>query len=229
MQTDYTEHYWIKTKDNYYSELCILGKKYNVDKSPFFRNHTYTPEYHKLLKDIKNNIENVLEIGVGNIPLMSGLTSSDYKPGASLRMWRDYFPKANIFGCDILKDVLFNEERISTFLTDQSNIISLNNLMTSIGNNIDLIIDDGSHIQEHMVTSFKTLWKIIKYNGLYIIEDIHISFFDRMMKLNDEFSIFDAKCIMAYKGKFVSDNFVVFKKINIFDTRNEMLKYYCDT
>ena len=227
IQTDYTEYYWVKEEQNY-SELCILGQKYNVDKSPFFGNHTYTPEYHKLLKDIRNNVDKVLEIGIGNIPLMSGLTHSSYKPGASLRMWRDYFPKANIIGCDILKDVLFNEERISTFLTDQSNIISLNNLMTSIGNNIDLIIDDGSHIQEHMVTSFITLWKNIKYNGIYIIEDIHISFFDRIMKLNDEFNLFDAKCIMAYKGKFVSDNFVVFKKLHIFDTRNEMLKYYCD-
>jgi lipopolysaccharide biosynthesis glycosyltransferase/predicted O-methyltransferase YrrM len=228
IQTDYTEHYWIKKKQNY-SELCILGKKYNVDKSPFFGNHTYTPEYHNLLKDKKNTIEKVLEIGIGNIPLMKNLTNNNYKPGASLRMWRDYFPKANIFGCDILLDVLFNEERIMTFQTDQNNEISINNLISNIGNNIDLIIDDGSHIQEHMITSFKNLWKIIKLYGIYIIEDIHISFLDRIMNLNNELKLLDAQCIKCYKGKFVSDNFIVFQKINIYDTRNEMLKYYCDT
>jgi hypothetical protein len=96
-------------EQNYYtSELCILGKKYLVDKSPFFGNHTYTPQYHKLLKHRKNNIDKILEIGIGNIPLMSPLTNSSYIPGASLRMWRDYFPKAKIFGCDILENVLFN-------------------------------------------------------------------------------------------------------------------------
>ena len=180
-----------------HSELCMLGKKYFVDKSPFFGNHTYTPEYHKLLKDLRNTIEGVLEIGIGNIPLMRGLTNSSYKPGASLRMWQDYFPKANIFGCDILKNVLFSEERIKTFQADQSNEQSLHNLISSIDMSLDLIIDDGSHIQSHMITSFKTLWKIIKPTGLYIIEDIHISFFERMTKLNNEFNILDAICIMA--------------------------------
>jgi lipopolysaccharide biosynthesis glycosyltransferase len=209
------------------SELCVLGKKYNVDKSPFFGKHTYTPEYHNLLKDKKNDINKVLEIGIGNIPLMSPLTNNNYKPGASLRMWRDYFPKANIIGCDILTDVLFNEERISTFQTDQNNEISLNKLISNIGD-VDLIIDDGSHIQEHMVTSFKNLWKIIKPNGLYIIEDIHISFLNRMIQLNDELKLFDSQCIKYYKGIFESDNFVVFQKISIFDNRNEMIKYYCD-
>ena len=87
---------------------------------------------------------------------MKSLTNDNYKPGASLRMLRDYFPKANIFGCDILPDVLFNEERITTFQTDQNNEISLNNLISKIGF-VDLIMDDGSHIQEHMVTSFKNL------------------------------------------------------------------------
>lgn len=217
--------FWEKMKEQMHTELCLLGKKYAVDKSPFFGNHTYTPNYHTLLNNLRNDIESILEIGIGNIPLMSGLTNSSYKPGASLRMWQDYFPKAAIYGCDILEDVLFNEGRISTFQTDQGNEDSLNKLIRSIGN-IDLIIDDGSHIQDHMVTSFKTLWKIIKPRGLYIIEDIHISFFDRIMNLNTEFNLLDATCIMAYKGKFVSDNFVVFKKLDVFDTRKEMVRHY---
>jgi len=217
--------FWEKIKEESHTELCFLGKKYAVDKSPFFGNHTYTPNYHKLLNNLRNDVESILEIGIGNIPLMSGLTNSSYKPGASLRMWQDYFPKAAIYGCDILEDVLFNEGRISTFQTDQGNEDSLNKLIGSICN-IDLIIDDGSHIQEHMVTSFKSLWKIIKPGGLYIIEDIHISFFDRIMKLNTEFNLLDATCIMGYKGKFVSDNFVVFKKLDIFDTRKEMVRHY---
>jgi len=220
--------FWDKMKNENYTTLCLIGKKYAVDKSPFFGNHTYTPEYHKILKDLRNNIQNILEIGIGTVKLMQSLTNDSYKPGASLRMWRDYFPNANIFGCDIVTDVLFSEERIKTFQTDQSNEKSLNTLMSNIGNKLDLIIDDGSHIQEHMITSFKILWKSLKVNGIYIIEDIHISFIDRIANLNNEFNLIDASCIRVYKGKFVSDNFVVFQKISIFDTRNDMLKFYCN-
>ena len=207
--------FWEKMNNENYSTLCLLGKKYSVDKSPFFGNHTYTPEYHKIFKDLRTNIQNILEIGIGNIPLMMGLTNDSYEPGASLRMWRDYFPNANIFGCDILSDVLFNEERITTFQTDQSNENSLNTLISNIGNKLDFIIDDGSHIQQHMVTSFKILWKSLKVNGIYIIEDIHISFIDRIANLNNEFNLIDASCIRVYKGKFESDNFVVFQKMSM--------------
>ena len=36
----------------------------------------------------------------------------------------------------------------------------------------NLIIDDGSHIVEHMLLSIKTLSKHLKVGGIYIIEDI---------------------------------------------------------
>jgi hypothetical protein len=219
----------LKKNDETSSELCMLGKKYFVDKTPCFGGHSYTPEYHKLLKNIKHNTNNILEIGIGNIPLMKPLVNESYIPGASLRMWRDYFPHANVIGCDILESVLFTEERIKTFITDQSNENSLNNLTHNIGKELDIIIDDGSHIQEHMVISFKTLWKTIRKGGLYIIEDIHLSFLDRIINLNKEFDFKDAECIKIYKGKYIpSDNFVVFQKSKMFDNRNQMIKYYYD-
>ncbi|MBF0266926.1 MAG: class I SAM-dependent methyltransferase, partial [Gammaproteobacteria bacterium] len=37
----------------------------------------------------------------------------------------------------------------------------------------DIIIDDGSHMMEHMRTSFDFLYPTITKNGLYIIEDTH--------------------------------------------------------
>ena len=41
------------------------------------------------------------------------------KPGASLRVWRDFFPNAKIYGGDIDKETLFIEDRISTYYVDQ--------------------------------------------------------------------------------------------------------------
>jgi hypothetical protein len=40
------------------------------------------------------------------------------KPGASLYVWRDFFPNAYIFGADIDKEVLFNDKRITTGYID---------------------------------------------------------------------------------------------------------------
>ena len=54
------------------------------------------------------------------------------QPGASLKMWRDYFPNAMIFGADIDKDILFNDQRITTFYVDQLNSDSIKEMWRKI-------------------------------------------------------------------------------------------------
>jgi len=197
------------------TELCVLGEKYLVDKCPKL-NHTYTPEYHRLLHAMRKDTKLIVEIGIGNIPLMAPITAKEYKPGASLRMWRDYFPNAYIVGCDILPDVMFRDERIQTFIVDQSNVDSLNTLIRSakkIEEYADLILDDGSHQEAHMAISFKELWKFVKPNGYYIIEDIHSHFLNRIIHLPTEFGFKDAECVYVHRGKNNCDIFVAFRKV----------------
>ena len=192
------------------TELCFLAEKYGVDKCPKIH-HSYTPKYHEILNPIRNTVTTFIEIGIGNIRLMSPIVGKDYKPGASLRMWKDYFPIANIIGCDILPEVLFSDERITTYLVDQSNENSLN----LFGNNIksaDIILDDGSHIKEHMKISFKTLWKYVNVGGLYIIEDIQAHNLNEFENLATSLGFNDAKMIYSYKGTHLWDHFVIFKK-----------------
>jgi len=197
------------------SDLCKLGEKYYVDKSPIFGGHTYTPHYDKILSPLRESAKLVLEIGIGTIPLMSRLTDKQYKPGASLRMWRDYFKQATIVGCDIERSVLFSEERIKTFYVDQSNAESLNTLIsnvTAIETFADIIIDDGSHIESHMTLSFNVLWKLLKPGGIYIVEDIQIPRINIQHIINFKNQVSDAEVIKVYTGKNDWDNFVVFKK-----------------
>ena len=59
----------------------------------------------------------------------------DGKPLASLRAWRDYFKNAKIFGADVDKDCLFNEDRIKTFYVDQSDKDSVINMWKQIDEN----------------------------------------------------------------------------------------------
>jgi len=73
--------------------LSQLSEKYGCDKvSSIF--HDYTPFYDELLK--YRQVNRVLEIGIGTMNAMKHLKT--YEPGASLRMWRDYFPFGDVRG-----------------------------------------------------------------------------------------------------------------------------------
>ena len=75
------------------SELCMLGQKYNVDKSSQRENpgpndsnhcHPYSLLYHSLFKNNRNDTFNFCEIGIAE--------------GRSLLLWEEYFPNAQIYG-----------------------------------------------------------------------------------------------------------------------------------
>ncbi len=198
------------------TELCELFKKNLSDKCPEV-GHSYSPEYYNLLNENKNNYKNILEIGIGTNELMTQFCGPDYKVGASLKAWSEFFPNANIFGLDIRRDVLFNDKNIYCFFTDQSNESELEKTILEIKKHsgsqnltFDLILDDGSHMYEHMVLSFKVLSKYLTINGLYIIEDIQNQFLQSFIDLKiDGFEI-----VKIHKGpKGIDDNFVAYKKI----------------
>src|SRR5208282_349396 len=103
------------------TELCKLAVKWCSDKTVTIR-HDYTPYYHELLRE--RDIKKVLEIGIGYPELMDA-HNPGYKAGASLFMWQEYFPEAEIYALDIKSDILINEGRIKSFLCDQSDEVSL--------------------------------------------------------------------------------------------------------
>src|SRR3990167_4964363 len=137
--------------------LCELALKYRSDKCPKRGKHTYTPYYYNLFKNKKNSVKKVLEIGIGK--------------GASLLMWRDFFPNAKIYGADYRESSLIKRDRIESILCDQRRKNHLTNLIDSIGPNIDLIIDNGSHQPRYQVFTCVTLMPLIKKGVIYIIED----------------------------------------------------------
>ncbi len=195
------------------TELCALAEKYGVDKCPKIF-HTYTPEYHATLHPYRSSFSKFVEIGIGNVPLMRPIIGESYRPGASLRMWRDYFSNCQIIGCDILPEVMFTEERINTYLVDQSKEDSL----TTFGEQIDacdVILDDGSHIKSHMILSFRTLWKYIKPGGFYIIEDIKRPDLGEFEQLATVSGFNDAKLIKSHNGRNDWDSFVIFQKESV--------------
>ena len=171
---------YYKKSPNLLSELC---DKYGSDKGsinsedkPFsWRPHNYTDYYEHLFASKRKLITKVFECGIGtnNINLVSNMTASG-KPGASLRVWRDYFTNATIFGADIDRNILFQESRIRTGYINQLDPVSIHEFWTSIAkNDFDVMIDDGLHTFEAGVTLFENSIQYLDSNGTYVIEDIY--------------------------------------------------------
>jgi hypothetical protein len=175
----YTVHYE-KDETNYLASLC---DKYGSDKGeiktsghPYvWPSHTYTDYVDARFRHCRELVKNVFECGLGTMnPQFKANMGIDAKPGASLRVWRDYFPNANIFGADIDKSILFEEERIKTFHVDQTNKDSIAAMWNQISvSNFDLMIDDGLHEFPAGVSLFENSVPHLSEKGLYIIEDVN--------------------------------------------------------
>ena len=165
------------------NELSALTKQYGSDKgSPIdndisvsgWQTHLYTDMYHMLFFSNRHNVRNLLEIGLGtnNQDVPSNMRATG-KPGASLRAFRDYFPNANIYGADIDKRVLFEEDRIKTFYVDQTNPESIAKMLYETGvEEFDIILDDGLHNAVAAITLLEHSFHKLKSGGIYIIEDV---------------------------------------------------------
>src|SRR5712672_3514633 len=136
--------------------LYELAEKYHSDKLWW---HSYIPMYDRLFESMTIPVRRLLEIGIGERGLMQPFLPEgvEYCHGSSLKMFRDFFPEAHIYGADIRQDVLFEEERIHTMLVNQSNEISLLNLANIFRGGFDVIIDDGSHLYSDQQTTLRVL------------------------------------------------------------------------
>ena len=90
-------------------------------------------------------------------------------------MWKAYFPNSTIYSIDIHDKSAIQEDRIRVFQGSQNDAAFLKHVAEQIGR-IDIIIDDGSHINEHVLTSFRTLFPLLDIAGIYVIEDTQTAY-----------------------------------------------------
>jgi hypothetical protein len=145
--------------------LSKLAKVYNTDK---FRGHYYAPHYQDHFRKFRNKEIKLLEIGVGGY-------GNPMKGGNSLRMWKKYFPKGQIYAIDIFDKSFLKEARIRIFQGSQVDKEFLERVLARTGP-LDLIIDDGSHMNEHVIRSFQLLFPYLKDGGIYVVEDTQTSY-----------------------------------------------------
>jgi cephalosporin hydroxylase len=138
--------------------LDTIFTKYNTDKGPGF--HNYSRQYEPLLNSMRKKQIRILEIGVYN--------------GGSLLAWRDAFPNAkSIVGVDIIpecKQYSNPSKSIIVEILDATQLENIQKIGVKYGP-FDLIIDDGSHTNEHVIRSFEGFLPYLADGGIYIVED----------------------------------------------------------
>ena len=138
--------------------------------------HSYIPLYQTLFESKRDTATHVLEIGIGPAAHMNG---------GSIKMWTEYFYKAQIHAIDIIpidqvNPALISHPRIHFHTSnDAYNINFFKNNFLSKNLLFDILVDDGPHTLESNVTFLKVYSRIMKHDGILVIEDVqHIEWID---------------------------------------------------
>ena len=205
--------YLSNSKNN--KQLTDLMNLFGSDKGGRNNHHNFASYYSEIFFHKRNDIKNFLEIGLGtnNTSVLSNMGSNGI-PLASLRAWRDYFKNANIYGADIDKNILKNEDRIETFYVDQTDPITIKEMFKNIGEKkFDIILEDGLHEYNANICFFENAIEYLESNGTYIIEDVYYKDQDKFIKYFENkkynFSIVD-----IFHEKNIANNCLIIIKIN---------------
>lgn len=141
-------------------ELGDLFQRHGSDK----HNHGYDAWYEIHLSQMRMRAISLLEIGV--------------KSGASLRAWERYFPKATIIGVD--NDPVcaaHSSGRTKIHIGNQADEDFMRRVAEESGP-FDVVVDDGGHTMAQQKTSFLALWGAMRPGGIYVVEDLHTSYWE---------------------------------------------------
>ena len=139
-------------------EIKLAGYLSGTDK---VTHHGYERFYYDFLN--RSKISNqILEIGYGE--------------GKSIKFWKRIFPNSFLNIVDLDRSEIGNGFQV--YQCDQSSLKDLKKIEKELkSKSIDLIIDDGSHIPEHIILTFNLFFRsLLNENCTYIIEDIETSY-----------------------------------------------------
>ena len=162
-------------------------QKYISDK--FSAVHDYVPAvYDKYFLDIKETAKTILEVGI--------------KSGSSLILWNDYFTNARVIGLDINASKQFNkpENQFKDIFCIIGDAYSPK-VMDMIPYEIDVAIDDGSHMIDDILFFIDNYLPRVKKGGYLIVEDIVPEYIDILKE-----KVKDLDCFFYQNNQTRDDN-----------------------
>ncbi|UUW91643.1 hypothetical protein [Pimelobacter simplex] len=149
-------------------DLTQIALHFKTDKAG---THHYTQHYERHLQHLRGEKFTLLEIGIGGY-------ARERQGGRSLRMWKHFFPRAQIVGLDIEDKSFVDRPRIVSYQGSQVDEEVLRRIIAEQGTP-QVIIDDGSHRPEHIRETFRILFPLLADDGIYAIEDTQTSYWTR--------------------------------------------------
>ena len=144
-----------------YSDVWNKPRKLKSDKWEH-----YFDIYDHCLSRFYDKKISFLEIGIQN--------------GGSIEVAQKLFdPKSSLSGLDIdprCSDISNILKDVKIYIGSQVDEQLLNKIATDHNKKFDVIIDDGSHIQSHMIFTFTRMFQFINDGGIYLIEDTHTNY-----------------------------------------------------
>jgi Protein of unknown function (DUF616) len=161
----YKRHSW---------QLRKLANKHRSDKGDIYYNaHNYSDIYEIMLRDKRDSPLRLLEIGLLRHDVQAKNPAGPYAQAPSLAMWREYLPKAEIYGFDIADFSTMPElPGVQIVRGDMSDEADLRRLIEVSGGEFDVIIDDASHASHHQQIALRLMFFHLKPAGFYCIEDL---------------------------------------------------------
>ena len=126
----------------------------------------YFDQYEEKLSPYKKFPIKLFEIGIEN--------------GGSLEIFSKYFSNAELLlGCDIQPkcgELLYDKSNIKVIVGGVNEEKTKSEIIKH--SKFDIIIDDGSHGSADIVKAFCNYFNYLKDDGLFIIEDLHCSYWE---------------------------------------------------
>ncbi len=144
--------------------LGELFTRFGTDKGTW----GYTEYYAGLMGPRRFDVKRVLEIGIcGYRDIPNNVV------GASLFVWRDFFPNAEIFGLDNDGRFIFNDQqRIRTLRCDAYDPAQLHEAIEQFGGEFDMVVDDAVHDPAPQIQLMNQLAPYVVPDGRYFMEDV---------------------------------------------------------
>lgn len=207
------------------TDLCEIGSKYGTDKTPYNNTeceyydfpyrHSYTPFYSMLFSNFRYR-----EINFGEIGILCN---------ASIKMWREYFLKAKIYGWDGSEKQLKNakNDNLNNVVYDYMHTTyeeSIQEAFLKCGCKFDILIDDASHFFWDQIRLIRNSVNYLNPGSFLIIEDIDKDFDEDLYiyevkqyghdKYFDEMFFVELYHDQSSLGRYNNDKMIVFIKSN---------------
>ena len=161
----------------------LRGSEPSCGFRAFFERNKAGPGIHKWLHYFSAyEQEFSRHCGAGAVP--AKMIEIGIQSGGSMRMWRECFG-ANLealVGIDVNAATKawerFGDEpgsrpgNVHVEVGSQADPAVFKDIDAKYPGGFDIILDDGSHVNTHMVASFRAAWRLLRPGGVYLIEDI---------------------------------------------------------